>query len=1738
MAFTLGGTSPNAWISQTAGTTDDDASLATFINTNSAALNGSTVISYTGPDGGIRRVFNINVVGQGNGTDLIDSTGGVLYIQGTFNHNARLNNYIYGVSQFNTGTTANTCTATWVIPNGGTLNMTGTVQGTNRSLGSSSHLASFRGSFFSGINAFVKANAGGTFNTNGVGFYANQTMVFAGRRNNVSTNITRWTDNGSTIRLGSDATGTNMLIRSDIGDGAPTFPSVLYNNRYNLTGTTFVDSTLSCAGAYDNINSSFSGLQFLRESTVPAGQRGATLTAIQLYAPQNLVGIDYGTYDTHFASVYNLETVAYRTTQYGFRTGLAPRIGKNGDRQVANNWFELRKQLNLTFRNASNQLASNVYTYFEDSLPAFAGQLAQVNTQGFGAYATFNGNFTSNAIAGGTGGRIIATFVSGAFQGCSIDPANPGTGYSADITNYQVSAANFPGLASGGTVTSAAVVTIYPAIRRAAGTAGQPSWTANNTYSGTSNAAGLLSAVNPARPSGTNSGGTALTGVDVLLGGTNYTLTGLSNGPACQGLNQIDYRMNTGTYLAPSYNITLPLRGYLYDDATYTATMDGLAQNLDDTIIQVTDTYAAGSGLTEAQANGIGTAVTLVAPAPSRGALASGDTTGRLIQSITGTLTAVGPATLTSSQLYAKAKRDYVQPVLNANAGTVARTGFGMASFMTGTGVANAGANLALGTWVLDSSAPITTGVFSSISTTGNVFLRYANSGPLAHVAVSGANVNYDANSTILGSVTAIGTTGTPASWRTNSNLGAGTGSYSFTATLPAGLAASSVTAAGVSITGTAATDIPVIQNAMDAALDAAGVSDISIAIEMGTGTFATITYGGTYTLFNSSYGSSATFNVPNAAGTGTVACAITASGSWATQAAGMGNIVTALNNNANFTNAGWRATTNGTTVTMTRTTTGVLATTTATITGQDANWLFNMPSASWTLTFANGTVGGNILRATFIAATPAVGNVIPTSALTFLTSPATYITGTTIGGADRLQSSVGATAGTITYPTTGTIINTSGTITGQSGTITATGPITVQGGFRQGSYTGTGTNPLNVALTTSGSFTLRGANTLDSGLTISGGSSGLITLGETTDTAASRTTYGANTSRQHDVELTGSTAGGTVTVNSGLLAGGTTQTGLTVVGYNVNLGSGLDSTGAAKLSVAGQTTATGNIVTINGMRTATANLSTIAFQAEARTAGNLGGVITATDLNIGGTGVKNFLLNPATNPGTMTFTRCDFGGSPTFITLRNSGGSIALNNCTTTAVIRNGDTSGTIGVAGGSTLTGGIDSLNLTTLLVTGGSTVGLLALPAINNVTLGNAAGTAILTNGGSALNAAKNTVYAIDNLDLTGNLTIAQAPAAAFTMTPTINMRTGSTLTIDCGSSNNLTIDASKVTFANAGTTFARAAGATGTIKLLNWPNGKAIPAPGFSANITTKISLVLNNAPVTAPALKVAEVYKNGNTTNILAGLTPTYANGTFTWPDITSSADDVFNGGVFFVDGYQVTRASTLVNTTLTATAVKEDNVDFGQALATRDTAFISTTSWSSANAFFAVAPYVSMTTSTTVDYTTTPTTRTAVELGKLVMRRTMETSDAGTVEMRRAMAFGTLAVDFFRFTATGMSLTQIAGLATTGVGLKINKVANVASQNAVVTWAIWAVDNLGDFYNLNSANGRNPTTPTTLILWEGFSPGAVANLTTGQINQIGSGVSSVLTATGGPLRVLADGVQDASLVIPTTITFS
>jgi hypothetical protein len=138
----------------------------------------------------------------------------------------------------------------------------------------------------------------------------------------------------------------------------------------------------------------------------------------------------------------------------------------------------------------------------------------------------------------------------------------------------------------------------------------------------------------------------------------------------------------------------------------------------------------------------------------------------------------------------------------------------------------------------------------------------------------------------------------------------------------------------------------------------------------------------------------------------------------------------------------------------------------------------------------------------------------------------------------------------------------------------------------------------------------------------------------------------------------------------------------------------------------------------------------------------------------------------------------------------------------------------------------------------------------------------------------------------------------------------------------------------------------------------------------------------------------------------------------------------------------------------------------------------------------------------------------------------LETSDTGTVAWRKLVARGLLGTNVFSFTQTGLSVNQVTGSATNGVGIQFNK---AASNTAVITFSMWVVDSGGDFWNTNTANARTTTSPTTLILFEGFSPGAVANLTTNQISQVAGGVT---TAVKPSLTVINSNVQLASLGIP------
>ena len=329
------------------------------------------------------------------------------------------------------------------------------------------------------------------------------------------------------------------------------------------------------------------------------------------------------------------------------------------------------------------------------------------------------------------------------------------------------------------------------------------------------------------------------------------------------------------------------------------------------------------------------------------------------------------------------------------------------------------------------------------------------------------------------------------------------------------------------------------------------------------------------------------------------------------------------------------------------------------------------------------------------------------------------------------------------------------------------------------------------------------------------------------------------------------------------------------------------------------------------------------------------------------------------------------------------------------------------------------------------------------------------------------------------------------------------------------------------------FARSALSTGIISVLPIGNTVLGTLPtGFVATVQTTITLTFADSPTIAPTIRVSELSKNSGTGVTLTN--PVFANGAYTWI-ITSLASDTIDGAIFMVDGYTVTRGISSINTSVNATANPEANIDFGQTLSAADTAFIATTAWNVTNAFAATNAYVQMLTTQATTYQTTSATRSAVELAKLVWRRTYETSNASTILYRRALARGQIASNWITFAQNGVALNQIIGSAATGVGVQLNKDAARAN---LITWSIWAIDSLGAFYNLNNANSRATASADTSIFWEGFSPGAVANLSTGQINQVAAGVSTNLVGTvaaPGALSLIARGIESGQLLIPKTI---
>ena len=880
------------------------------------------------------------------------------------------------------------------------------------------------------VTGAIDIQGGGTVNMNGVSYWGNsgwsmQVSATTGGTLNVS---------NSSVRLGTAANGNSTLYI----DGATGVHVLNFNNVY-VNGY-FKTLAISSTSTFNNVTwykdtyqpvtntSSDIAVAIAPNTSVDAGSVPTPNTDTIGF---NLVGPRFGIagnansyYNTHLAmgAVSGRGTRsqrAVRSTVYGYELGVTPRVGKIydfGGVNIHRPWIELRKNiaLKVTDVNGNAVAATAANTYFEDSNQN-TGALQLVNVlasgSGYGASTTFNVTVTQ----GGNTSGVITLTTNAAGGIVSGVVTTPGSAYTTTALN----AITFT--PTGGTGGS---VQVWASQRYAAeANSGCTSPTANRFYIGrTTGNTGILNTTstnsqnfgttinnNPPIPTA----GTILTGLDVMTGIANCSINGFPVNSF--GLSPIDQRFSANG--SPNWSVTIPVRAYGFAEGSTTVstatltTGEDTAQTVNRTLALPTDNYIGTTA--EATALTYGD-VTLVTTAPSRGVPSNGATQGSYTPVTSGTLT-TGTTARTLDQIYAKAKADYVQPVLNESAGTIARTGFGIAPFLSASGTLT-NATMSIGSWNISvGSGAVTTGsIFRTLSTTGNVNMYGGQiTTPNATNAPS-----------IVANNISLGSAGTPASWRTNSTLGAGTGASTFTASIPTGLGLSAtVTTASVNITGTAATDQTNIQTALQNAVNSANIN-AQVAVTQVAGTQATVrinligagaSSAGTITFAPTNSNFSATFTKTS----GTFSDALA--------------VLTGLT-----TPAGWtKGTVSGASgfattcsVTYTRVAGGpvfsgtVAATQTVSPTG---NFFSSGATAgdSYGCVATDGVAGDNNLKATFTAPTPAAGGVVPTSALVLTSSLATYIVSTQ--AADQLVSSVAGFGGSTIYQS----FTASGAVTG-----------------------------------------------------------------------------------------------------------------------------------------------------------------------------------------------------------------------------------------------------------------------------------------------------------------------------------------------------------------------------------------------------------------------------------------------------------------------------------------------------------------------------------------------------------------------------------------------------------------------------------------------------------------------------------------------------------------------------------
>ena len=771
---------------------------------------------------------------------------------------------------------------------------------------------------------------------------------------------------------------------------------------------------------------------------------------------------------------------------------------------------------------------------------------------------------------------------------------------------------------------------------------------------------------------------------------------------------------------------------------------------------------------------------------------------------------------------------------------------------------------------------------------------------------------------------------------------------------------------------------------------------------------------------------------------------------------------------------------------------------------------------------------------------------------------------------ASTVLSGVTATT-SLVLPTTGTAINTSGTITQDIGTstisTTLTGITTYQGGF-------TFVNPLTV----NGAaqfLTINGNNTFNGAVSCSVAS---VTLG----TAYSPTTVGgARSTFNAPLNLPVLAPAVNSMVGTNLVVSGATA--------NTLVGTGLDRLGANSVLLSGNLTATTGIsggVLINGasvggtatVSTTNSGLNAIALtdytasaasgQAQSFTAV---GPIVATRARFNG----NNATFSTGSAAVLTLTGCTSSG-----TVNQSGGLGTIIDSSTFSGLTTLSTPTTIAIQNSSQLTGGLTAPAALTVSVNNSAINGLTANAAqqfnlLGNASVGNVSMTSCDTvnftaggiSTGTITNASKSTVYNFTNLTVSGTLDIARAPASVATIAPTrLVLNSGAILRIDSGTSSNLVFDCANVVFTDTTSTFARAASATGTIQLLNWPTTKTVPA-GFIATYTANITAsFLGNT--TIPTVRVERLYRtrSGTTTLLVAGsdYTRTTNAGNIQYTMINQPGDII--GMVIFGDGFTPATLSGVTGTTAALNILPETNVDFTVVPSATDASVIGNISVSRVTTPLTVGsstnvPTLKFTFPSNIARSTAGglVDVVASNVDKSILRYVMQnglaqtytgtsgtqttTANATTLAWYQALATGTAEAptNYFRFAASGFTFQGL----NNSSAFRVYFTKDAATNNAFQI-ALWVTDSLGITpYDVNSggaqAGSQNiPYTVQTQVQVPILSPGTLVGLTGADLANIGNAASAGNAVSFNQVKQnqeqLAIDVKKASLWIPASGT--